>query len=139
MTSAAVRAAWLANAAEARSTARLPLQQYHDSGGNGQDRQEVTGVGEVDLEKWRIQKAEQDEPNGQQEHPQVLGNLHRSTPIRFRRQSNKPQMTPICLFIRPVVDLTLTDQHARHNNVRQFEATCKDCFSNAHRADTPEL
>src|SRR5436309_967654 len=61
----------------------LPLHQQQNASGNGQHREQVAAVGEVDVEGRCRQKAVQDEPDGQQEHPEILGDLHRTGPPWF--------------------------------------------------------
>src|SRR4051812_14318870 len=63
--------------------ARLPLHQQQDASRNGQHGEQVAAVAEVDAEERCRQKAVQNEPNGQQQHPKVLGDLHWSAPPQF--------------------------------------------------------
>jgi hypothetical protein len=68
---------WRPASEQFRSTAgRLSLEQEQHARSYGQYRQEVAAVGEAETEKRCRQEAVEDQPDRQQQHPQILGHLH---------------------------------------------------------------
>src|SRR4051794_3708843 len=67
--------------------ALLALEQQQDADRDREQGQQVATIGEADFEERRREQAEQDEPNGQQQHPQILGQSHDGISLNDMRYS----------------------------------------------------
>jgi hypothetical protein len=91
---------------------RLSLDQEQHARSYRQDRQEVAAVGEAETEKRCRQEAKQDQPDVQQQHPEVLGHFH----------DYAPRFTPA---IHP---------HVRRGRMKELQHHCgQDILAALHR------